>query len=485
MAQEDFASLGCWFVVGIALVTFLTKLALSMEIRPTALSGAVSLSRMLWLLGLWAVASAVVFSTRWLPGKDYIDADEVYWIGSSYYYDLAFRQRDWASPHWALIPARENPPLAKYAIGAVLAMIGRPITKIDLMSHSMAQWIRKSPELGGLTEADRAKRDAVIAAGDPAGVEAIRASGRIPISPNMLTAVRRLMVGFAVLVSLMLLLFGTALGGPWAGLISSQLWLLHPHVIKDCFMAMSDPVALFFSTAAAGAGCLWYCRFAPASGGSGRVAASLSVLTGILTGLACSAKMNSAVVLLTMGVMVCVAAGQALLRSDRRAFGRALVHGLVILGCGLAVFILINPAILQDVPSGLAATVLEHRQTALIQGNALGGLVVSLPDKASLVAWMAYLGWPMAAVMGIAVIWGAVRHGHHPTWRFVLVWWLVTLVAVVVWLPFAWSRYMLPLLPPSLLILGGVSADLLGLARRRFAGRGRPPTGPVLAANKE
>jgi hypothetical protein len=38
------------------------------------------------------------------------EVDEVYWIGSAYYFDLAFVWGEWGHPDWQLLPARENPP---------------------------------------------------------------------------------------------------------------------------------------------------------------------------------------------------------------------------------------------------------------------------------------------------------------------------------------------------------------------------------------
>src|SRR5688572_23996520 len=62
-----------------------------------------------------------------------VDPDEVYWIGSSYYYHLAFERREWNHPDWSLMSARENPPVSKYVMGLGLATAGQHIVDRDML----------------------------------------------------------------------------------------------------------------------------------------------------------------------------------------------------------------------------------------------------------------------------------------------------------------------------------------------------------------
>ena len=61
-----------------------------------------------------------------------LQEDEVYWIGSAYCYHLA-SEGEWSHEDWQLLPARENPALGKYVIGATLALCGREIDSPDLL----------------------------------------------------------------------------------------------------------------------------------------------------------------------------------------------------------------------------------------------------------------------------------------------------------------------------------------------------------------
>lgn len=49
------------------------------------------------------------------------EPDEAAWIFSSYYYRLAFVDRDFGAPAWKHADALDHPPLAKFALGAALA----------------------------------------------------------------------------------------------------------------------------------------------------------------------------------------------------------------------------------------------------------------------------------------------------------------------------------------------------------------------------
>src|SRR3990167_7498045 len=60
------------------------------------------------------------------------DFDESAWIYSAYYYDLAFVQKNWESPDWQALDAIDHPPLFKYALGGVLALVGIHFTTPDL-----------------------------------------------------------------------------------------------------------------------------------------------------------------------------------------------------------------------------------------------------------------------------------------------------------------------------------------------------------------
>ncbi|MBI2497652.1 MAG: phospholipid carrier-dependent glycosyltransferase [Opitutae bacterium] len=399
----------------------------------------------------WVLGTVGSLSFLWEPGKTALDLDELYWLGSSYYGQLAFVRRDWSTPHWDLQPARENPPVAKYVLGLGLGLAGHPVTSIDPLSYFYAYWANKPGNWGSGPYI--AKRAQTVAAATPGFHESFRESGRIPLTNGMIQAGRRTVLAYMVLASLLALGLGTLVAGRLAGLFASQLLLLHPVLVFVCNHAMADAVALMFSLAAALAGFLWFRRFLQEERPDWRTGLTLTLATGLLLALACGAKMNSLVLVGLMGLLVAASLTDSW-RRDGRPDWRTGAWGLGILVFGLAVFAAINPTILRDPWNGLAATVLEHRSIEFTQAEFIGGHLTTLRAKLATVVELAFLGWvPFCATVTVAA-WGAMRRGRDAGFRFLLGWWLVAFVCVTAWIPFSWGRYVMPLLPPTFLLLG-------------------------------
>lgn len=422
-------------------------------IRPSALLG---------VLALWIGGTLAAVSLFWHPDDTYLDMDEVYWIGSTYYFDLAFVRQDWAHPDWRRLPARENPPVAKYILGLGLAGAGQRVTTIDILGYFYQRWAREAPAL--MT----GERTSVAAAATPGVLEEFRKHGRIPVTHPMIRAARLTVMGCTILASLLLMLLGLRAANWLAGLIASQLLLLHPIVVESYNHAMADAVALMFSLAAALALFGWFRRLDRSPASDRRSTLPRSVVTGLLLALACGAKMNSLVLVALMALLAAGLAGQAWRTGERTRAAWAVINGLIILVVGLALFVLINPAILQDPLRGLAATLLEHQHTGQIQAQFLDGYLTSWVGKLGAVARLIAFGWPALGALAAVVLWCAIRGWREPGIRFAVLWWCTALVCVTAWIPFAWSRYALPLLPPSLLLIGCAVSTILP---RRFRAR--------------
>ncbi len=423
----------------------------------------------------WAACSFCSLLIQWQPAKIPLDLDEVYWIGSSYYYHLAFVQWDWTNPHWQLLPARENPPVAKYVIGLGLAASGRQVDSIDGLSYFYLRWLGwdKNPEVRGQLDVD--KRAKVIDAATPGFRERLRENGRLPLTRPFLQVARNTVVVCAVLSSLLLFLLG-ATGVHWlAGLVASQLLLLHPIVVSAYHHAMADTIVLMLSLAAALASFCWFRYFSNPQRPALKVSLALTFLTGAMLAFACGAKMNSLTLVLLTGLLVAFSAAQKWLRQDRSGAIQAGAHGVGILASALIVFVAINPAIVQNPMEGLAATVMEHHRSLAIQADLVTGQLTGLPNRFATVVALGFFGWIPFLLMTVLVAWCAIRQWHEELIRFAVCWWLVTLVIVTLWIPFAWSRYIIPVVPPSVLLIGylfqhiilsraGRSANRLGAA---------------------
>lgn len=402
------------------------------------------------------------------PEAGGVDIDEIYWIGSAYYYHLAFVERDWSQPDWGLLPARENPPLAKYAIGLGLALAGREVASIDTLASFYTRFEATPGGWGSGT--DHAKRARVVSRADPDLRRKLRA-GLLELDPGLRLQARRVMVVCAVLTSLLMLLFGASVYGWPAGLLASQLLLAHPIVAYAYGHAMSDAVALLLATATALLGPLLLRRLWRPGRVRPLTAMLVPLLGAVLLGLACSAKMSSLVVVFPLGIGGLVVAARTWRRGNRPGAAGVVTVGLGIGVVGLAVFVAVNPAIHRDLAGGLTAVFQEHRLTEVVQAGFLAGHLTTPAEKLDSVATLVCFSWIGCGLLAAVAVAGL--NSRRDEIRFVAVWWLFALVAVAVWIPFSWQRYALPVVAPSVLLVAWVASQtrplLVALHRRLTA----------------
>jgi hypothetical protein len=441
----------------------------------------------LLLLGslmIWICSSFFVLASEAV--EPLLDQDEIYWIGSSYYYDLAFVKHDWAHPAWKLLPARENPPVAKYVIGLGLAGAGYRVTSIDCLSYFYLSWLgwEKDPDIQG-TGPDTAKRVQVIEAAAPDFRKNVLANMRAPLTRPMVQAARNTIMVCVAVASLLLLIL-IARSGDWvAGLIASQLMLLHPVISSVSGRAMSDTVALMFSMAAVLGAFTWFGHFSRSLNLPFKHGLPYSFITGLLAAFACGAKMNSLVVVILIGVLTATLMVQKWTSKRRREAIKTGIHGSIILLTGLAAFILINPAILQDVPGGLAATVLEHQRSLALQTDITNSPhLTNFRAKLGAVVSIGFFNWTTFGIMVAIVGWLIAFRWNTPGIRFAVCWWLVALVCVTLWIPLPWQRYVIPVLPPSVWLIGCFVSPLGPHFYQTLSGNSIRRNKPALGATK-
>ncbi|MEO6005734.1 MAG: phospholipid carrier-dependent glycosyltransferase [Opitutus sp.] len=411
-----------------------------------------------------------------------LDHDEIYWVGSAYYYDLAVNRLDWTNPAWRLLPARENPPVSKYVIGAGLAAAGYRITTIDSLSYFYLFWLQwENDSTTHSTGPDGEKRARVVDAAAPGFRQWVVENRRAPLTRPLIHAARSTLFLCVMMAGAGMVLLGQLGRGRLAGLFASALLLLHPAVVSAATHAMADGVALMFSMLSAAALFCWQRGLAVAPAPSGLRRMGFSVFVGVVLALACGAKMNSLVLVVLGAVMAGVGLYGAWKAQDRTRAKVIRVHFSLMLVAGLVLFVAINPAILQDPIGGLAATVSEHARTEKLQTDLAHPALVSISAKIKAVVSMAFFGLvPFAAMVGM-VGWLVVKHGSVLAVRFAVCWWLVALVCVTWWIPFHWSRYIIPLLPPSAWLvaqaLEGMVEELMKLIRKSEKRRRRARSG--------
>jgi hypothetical protein len=403
----------------------------------------------------------MVFAVSWRPGSAPVVEDELYWIGSAYYYDLGVHKGEWDHPDWRLLPARENPPMAKFIIGAALAATGERVSSPDQLA-AFYLLFAGIPGAWGDAE-DRVKREAVAGRIGEEALRALRTTGRVELPIAWLTAARGGMLVCLATASLALFLLGRGLLGPWPALIAAWALPLHPIAAEAMHHALADAPAMMLSAAAAVAlaGAL---RLAGRERALSSRGAMLGALAGVLAGLACAAKMNA----LMLPLLGAAGYGVLLARARGKPFAGAgkLGYPAIFALAGVAAFLAVNPALYGDWWAGVWATVGEHRRTAEIQAGFLAGRLSSPGERldavGSLIGFNRWAWLPLLAAALALLCRGPDRY------RFIAGWWLLAWGTVTVWIPFSRLRYAAPLLLPSLLLVLGT---LCWVWERRRTGR--------------
>ena len=444
--------------------------------------------------------------------------DEIYWIGSTYYYQLAVVKGNASSPDWQLLPARENPALGKYVLGAALQLSGHPVTTPDLLG-SFYLIFADIPGAWG-TEKAFDKRLAVAMRVDPAMRDQIRSGQALPLADNQVATARRVMLFFGMLSAIGIAVLGRQCNWTAGGLIAGLLFSLHPIVIEAYSLAMIDIIAIAF--------CIWFMigllailrfpasRLASGSNPDGSSAHKLKhrplrsqsardksadntkvakasawsasqwlqgslliLFTATMLAFACGSKMNSLVVAATAAAcgMGCLTKSVAWRKGQvDAASSKAPTHGaqpppkepqrnaagdrtwmlIAVAILAATLFIGANPTLYGDPVDGVLALSYEHQLTADIQEVMLGGRLTSVGQRMQAVAELV-CGTPwIFAALGLAVVWFTYQNIRQPSLGIVIaVWWITAMLLLMIWLPFAWDRYALPLIPPTVLIAGG------------------------------
>lgn len=415
-----------------------------------------------WILA-WLACTLASLGFFAEPRTTPIHPDEVYWIGSVYYYHLAFERRDWTHADWGLQAARENPPVAKYVLGIGLALAGQHIVVRDMLGcfHLMFQ---HTPGAWGEGE-DYAKRVAVVGAMNSTLCRQVQGGPGVTRPRALPYLARYVMLACAALTSLLIFYFGSSVANRATGLLASQLLLLHPYMIHAYNRTMADPVMLLLSAAAAFAGWHFFQRFSAADPLTRRTGWQLAVLNGVLLALACGAKLNSLIVVFLFGSAVSGAVALAWRRGDRERATFALAAGGASLAVAFTVFVAINPAIIGDIRGGLVAVVRETQLNTAVQARVMfQDHLVTIADKFRAVSGLAGGVLPFALSVVVILI-ACFKSRRAGTW-FVVGWWAIAVVCVTVWLPFDWSRYILPiLLPFTLLVAHAIVEGARAIAR--------------------
>lgn len=469
-----------------------------------------------WRLACILPAFTVLAASFLFPANR-IHEDEIYWIGSSYYYQLAVVQGDASNPDWQLLPARENPVLGKYVFGFALQLSGHPVTTPDLLG-SFYLIFADIPGAWGNDEAFE-KRFAVATRVNPGMRDSIRRGQALPLDDSQLIITRRSTLFFGMLAAIGIAVLGQQCDWKAGGLLAGILFSLHPIVIESYSLAMIDIIAIAFSIWFM-AGIMYILRLSanttvrcnheaavrnPSNANGKRSPrkdtdgpapakptyllinrhwlqrASVTLFAAIMLAFACGSKMNSLVVAVTAsacGVWYVLKLLQQRFDHDNPPESDKTPQAdiiqplaesgptvstqvtMLLLVAIIAVFVFIgsNPTLYGDPIDGVMALSYEHALTADIQEVMLGGRLNSVSERLQALAALV-CGGPIAFTFLFLLVAGSAYEciRNRSMGIVVVLWWCIALLLLIMWMPFSWERYTLPIIPPTMLVLGAVA----------------------------
>jgi len=365
-----------------------------------------------------------IFLTR-LDDLEYYHGDENTWIAlSTQSFQLFFVQHDFSNPFWSKEYSSwgsYQPQVGKYLIGAGTALAG--YRDIPLIWFHFDQSVAWNIEHGIIYDS------------------AIVQAARMPIA----------LMGAA---SCLLFYWLVTLIADWRhGLLAVVALIGMRLIVTSSRRAMIDTPALFFSLLALV--CLVYLLRA-IQADKHKAALSWAIGAGLACGLACASKMNAMIVLGACELTLLVNAAIAF-EWRRKALLHALCAALVPLWAWL-VFFASNPFLYAHPIAGvrhmlgLAQFLVEHPTpwatplfTDKLQALWRNTLYYEPLQQLGLPggAWLLLAG----CVGLVATAWRAPRMFWERALGSIVIWIVLSYIAIAVWLPSDYDRYFLPLQP--------------------------------------
>jgi hypothetical protein len=417
-----------------------------------------------WLVVAVVALCAIPFFRSYELRERPIEEDEIYWIGQTYYYHLAFESCTWSDPDWQLLPARENPVLGKYLLGLGLKLNGLSVTNLD--------WLGVYYHIGRKSWGeghDREERQAVMDRMQASVRDAAVNEDRFEYPPAYLICSRSIMAVFGVL-SVVTVFFLTSLyTSRIAAFLAAVLFSLHPAVVAAYTEVGVDILAIAFSSLtvlhfvliqrAVWRGCarprLWRALIC----GTG----------GLSLALAVGSKLNAAVVGF-LGTWLCLAAAVTFVRRRSETAKEQFVALATVLLLAFFLFVVSNPLDYPNPVRGLWAAYVDQQHSLELQK---ARLPIPPPPQNwgerfhALAILTAFDPVGFALIAGIFALQVVLAIRQRVSPSIVDFWWLIAVVLVSLWLPFVRVRYVLPVVAPSIILVSIAGDCLVKLLQRR------------------
>ena len=417
----------------------------------------------------WLMAGAVIVLCCIPFFRSYENRDrtptpeEIYWIGQTYYYHLAFEQRDWSHADWQLIPARENPPLGRCVIGLGLQLNGLSVTNVDWLG-AYYHIIFKGWGQGR----EREQRQAVIDRMPPAVRDGVVNQDRFEYPVAYVTTARAVMLVFGVISILLVFVLASLYMDEAFAFLAALMFSLHPAVVTAYTYLGVDILAIAFSllTVLHFEGinrCVWRRCSRP-----GLCRALLCLSGGLSLAFAVGSKLN-AVVVGFLGAMLCLSFAASFLMRSRAEARDSCQATLVLLGIAALVFVGSNPVNYPHPITALWSEYTTPQRIIEIQKEVLPGALHTWGERLSALATMVAFG-PVFFILltGAFLLEGMETLRAGRPLSIIALWWLLAVVIVTAWLPFVRPLHVLPVIAPSVILAGGAVGRLVHLCRSKM-----------------
>lgn len=427
-----------------------------------------------WLLVLAVIIPCCIPFFRSYELRDRpLGEDEIYWVGQAYYFHLAFEERDWSNPDWQLLPARENPALGKFVIGLGLRLDGLSVTNPDWLG--VFYIIAKDRPNAWGEGRDRQERQAVVDRMEPATRELAVNQNRFDYPVGYATAARAIMVVFgAISVAGVFVLASLCMDFAWA-FLASLIFALHPAVVSAYTEVGVDILAIAFSLLAVICFVLVERGVWRKSSRPGLCRSLLCIGGGLSVAFAVGSKIN-AIVVGFLGAAMCLLFAVSFLRRKSDESKNSLKAMLVLLFISLAVFVGTNPANYPNPAKGIGALYSDSQRSLEVQKgipavrHPLRSWKEQLQAVADLTALNPVFFFLIAGAFVFEIV-AACKAGKN--FPLIALWWLIALVSVTAWIPFARARYALPVIAPGVILVCGAVGRLFQTVAAKIATRGK------------
>ena len=395
--------------------------------------------------------------------------DEIYWIGQTYYYHLAVETRDWSNPDWQLLPARENPALGKYIIGAGLQLDGLGVTNPDWLGVFFL--VARDRTNGWGKGRDFAERQAVVDRMSPTVRDQAVKAGYFDCPMQFVTTARAVMAVFGMISVLGVYLLASFYTGRVAALLAALLFVLHPAVAEAYMETSVDILAVAFSLIVVIHFVLierlaWRrCRR------PGLCRALLCASGGVSLAFAVGSKLNAAVVGF-LGVAMGLVWLASFLRCKSAETWESCKAMLALLAISLLVFVALNPVNYPDPVKGVWASYADQQRSLAVQNfvpTAAHGPqpLQTTGQRLGALAKLTALHPAVFALVMAAFFWDLFKNFRRgKPLPVIALWWMIAVLAVGLWLPFSRPRYALPVIVPGVILICIAAGGLAGRRRQ-------------------